>query len=110
MRSRFRMAAVLGLAAAMLTSLAMVGSAALGKSKPSASQSQYKVVICHRTKSKKKPFHTISVSSSAVPAHRRHGDTLGPCPTSSHSTSSSSTSSNAGDHGNRNGKGKGRDK
>ena len=39
-----------------------------------------KVTICHRTGSKKKPFHTITVSANAVPAHLRHGDTLGPCP------------------------------
>ncbi len=37
-----------------------------------------KVLICH--KPDKKGGHTISVSSSAVPAHLAHGDTLGPCP------------------------------
>lgn len=37
-----------------------------------------KVLICH--KPEKKGGHTISVSSSAVPAHLAHGDTLGPCP------------------------------
>ncbi|HYZ90231.1 MAG TPA: hypothetical protein VE620_13110 [Myxococcales bacterium] len=39
-----------------------------------------KVTICHHTHSKKHPFHTITVSANAVPAHMRHGDTLGPCP------------------------------
>ncbi|HYZ93905.1 MAG TPA: hypothetical protein VFA34_16150 [Actinomycetota bacterium] len=39
-----------------------------------------KVTICHHTGSKKHPFHTITVSANAVPAHLRHGDTLGPCP------------------------------
>jgi hypothetical protein len=38
-----------------------------------------KVTICHRTGSKKKPFHTITVAVSAVRAHLRHGDVLGPC-------------------------------
>ena len=40
-----------------------------------------KVTICHHTGSKKNPFHTITVSANAVPAHLRHGDTIGPCPT-----------------------------
>jgi hypothetical protein len=37
-----------------------------------------KVLICH--KPNKKVGHTLSVSSSAVPAHLAHGDKLGPCP------------------------------
>ena len=37
-----------------------------------------KVLICH--KPSKKGGHTISVSSSAVPAHLGHGDKLGKCP------------------------------
>jgi hypothetical protein len=36
-----------------------------------------KVLVCHNIS--KNP-HTISISSSAVPAHLAHGDTLGPCP------------------------------
>jgi hypothetical protein len=38
-----------------------------------------KQTICHRTHSKKKKFVTITVSSNAVPAHLKHGDTLGAC-------------------------------
>lgn len=37
-----------------------------------------KVLICH--KPDKKGGHTLSVSSSAVPAHLGHGDKLGACP------------------------------
>lgn len=49
----------------------------------SAAQNQYarKVTICHHTGSKKNPTQTITVSENAVPAHQRHGDTIGPCPT-----------------------------
>jgi hypothetical protein len=64
----------------------------VGKNKPSAAQYQYKVTICHRTKSKKKPFHTITVAAAAVPAHLKHGDTLGPCPTTAPTTSATSGS------------------
>jgi len=38
-----------------------------------------KVLVCHKPNSKK-GGHTISISSSAVPAHLGHGDTLGACP------------------------------
>lgn len=37
-----------------------------------------KVLVCH--KPAKKGGHTISISSSAVPAHLGHGDKLGACP------------------------------
>jgi hypothetical protein len=39
-----------------------------------AAQYGHKVTICHKG-------HTISVDEHAVPAHRKHGDTIGPCPT-----------------------------
>ena len=38
-----------------------------------------KVLVCHKPNNKK-GGHTISISSSAVPAHLGHGDTMGPCP------------------------------
>jgi hypothetical protein len=38
-----------------------------------------KVVVCHKTHSKKHPQVTISISQSAWKAHLRHGDTLGAC-------------------------------
>ena len=39
---------------------------------PASDQYERKVMICHNG-------HTITVSLSALPAHRRHGDTIGPC-------------------------------
>ena len=42
---------------------------------------QYRVQICHRTHSKKHPWHLITVSSRALKAHLRHGDSLPPCST-----------------------------
>ena len=38
-----------------------------------------KVTICHRTGSSTNPSVTITVSRNALPAHLRHGDTLGAC-------------------------------
>jgi hypothetical protein len=74
--------AVLAAAAGALVfaALASVGAAVSPSSAPAASQ-QYakKVTICHFTRSKKNPFRTIRVSRSAVKAHLRHGDALGPC-------------------------------
>jgi hypothetical protein len=126
--SMLRTTAAFGLAAAMLASLAVVAAAALGTPKPTAAQYQYKVLVCHRTHSKKKPFHTISVAAAAVPAHLKHGDTLGACPTSNPAATSGTSSkghkgkgqgkgntntggasasgnANAGGNGNGNGKG-----
>src|SRR5919198_783798 len=63
------------------------------------SASGKKTLVCHRTHSKKKPFHLIWVSNRAVAAHLRHGDvppTDGQCPssvTTSPTTSSTSTES-----------------
>jgi hypothetical protein len=37
-----------------------------------------KVLVCH--KPEKRGGHTLSISSSAVPAHLGHGDKMGPCP------------------------------
>jgi hypothetical protein len=45
---------------------------------PPADGGGEKVLICH--KPDKKGGHTLSISSSAVPAHLGHGDKLGPCP------------------------------
>lgn len=40
-----------------------------------------KIAICHRTRSKKKPMVSITVSVRAWPAHLKHGDSVGACVT-----------------------------
>lgn len=66
-------------------------------------QPSRKVTICHRTGSKKKPGNTITVSSSAVAAHLRHGDRLGPCtattPTPTTTTTTTTTATTASSPG-----------
>src|SRR4051812_15330402 len=81
------------IALAILAGLAVVagvGFAATGSSGSAAYQYQYgkKVVVCHRTGSKSHPNVTISISQNALPAHLRHGDTVGPCETKSPTVSS----------------------
>jgi len=116
MRGYLRMASV-GLATVLLASLGVASSVALGKGRPAGptgsdstvttttASNTSKVLVCHRTHSRKKPFHTISVSPSAVPAHLAHGDTLGACvllgaaPNSSGPTQGSSPGNRQG-HGN----------
>ena len=61
--------------------VAFAGVSFAQNSSTSAAQYQYgKITICHHTHSKKKPSHTIVVSQNAWKAHKKHGDTLGPCP------------------------------
>ena len=94
-----RLGLVGGLTAAMLVALASFGGlgyAAAGAASAadkiqrvagpatverSSAQDQYgrRVTICHRTGSARNPRQTITVNENAVPAHMRHGDTLGPC-------------------------------
>jgi hypothetical protein len=85
MRKRFARRAALGVVAALTAAFAVAGlgpvAAAVSPSGQAAFTKQYedKVTICHRTHSKKKPFHTIRVSRNALKAHLKHGDALGPC-------------------------------
>jgi hypothetical protein len=48
-----------------------------GNGEPPAETGGEKVLVCH--KPDKKGGHTLSISSSAVPAHLGHGDKLGSC-------------------------------
>jgi hypothetical protein len=58
-----------------------IGGVGFAKNSVTAGQYQYgdkKVTICHKTGSGKSV--TITISRNALPAHLRHGDTVGPCP------------------------------
>lgn len=90
---RFRISsrgtAIAVVSTAVLVPLGVFGAPALARSTAAAhqyghsgsAQYQYKVALCHHTHSKKHPWHVITVSSSAVNAHLKHGDTPAPCPT-----------------------------
>ena len=70
-----------GIGVLAVGALASVG-AAVSPKRTSAAGAQYqphKVMLCHHTHSKKNPFVTIIVAKKALPAHLRHGDTIGPC-------------------------------
>jgi hypothetical protein len=76
-------AAVVIVALALLAAFAAVGFA---QDRGPAASAQYekKVTICHHAQGKNGTKHvTIRVSRNALPAHLRHGDTVGACSTSS---------------------------
>lgn len=72
---RTRIASAVAVAVAAITAFASLGGAGLAQSAIGLAQYQYgkKVTICHKGKK------TIRVSVRALPAHKRHGDTEGPC-------------------------------
>ncbi len=77
-------AAAVALAVGVPASLGGVGFASrlVGFAETTPVAAQYppsKVTICHHTHSLTNPFVTITVSERALPAHLRHGDTIGPC-------------------------------
>lgn len=105
---RFRLVLGAVISAALLVPLAVYGAPSIAKSASSAAHQyksscgqygssggqygssggqygssckQYRVTICHRTHSKKHPWVLITVSSRALKAHFRHGDTPPPCST-----------------------------
>jgi hypothetical protein len=122
-----RIAALALVTAAVIVPLGVFGAPALARTASAvsqyghsaSSQYQYKVAICHRTHSKKHPYHVIVVSNKAVAKHMlRHGDTLAPCPTTApaapthgHGKGNSGTNGSDTDGpGNSQGHGKGHDK
>lgn len=111
-RINSRSAAIAAVSAAVLVPLGVFGAPALARSAAAASQYeyggssqyQYKVAVCHHTHSKKHPWHVINVSSSAVQAHMKHGDTLAPCPTAppvqtKHASGQNDDQTSSGSHG-----------
>jgi hypothetical protein len=76
-----RTGVAVGIGALAVGALASVGTAVSPSGTPAAAK-QYppdKVTLCHHTSSQKNPSVTINVSQRALPAHLRHGDTIGPC-------------------------------
>jgi hypothetical protein len=65
------------------------GAASTSSGGTTTNASGKKTLVCHRTHSKKKPWHLIWVSNHAVAAHLRHGDVL---PTDGQCSSSVTTS------------------
>jgi hypothetical protein len=83
-RTRIAAFGAIALAIGAFASLAATGYAArivaFAHTSPTAAQyPPSKVTICHHTHSQKNPFVTITVSVHALPAHLKHGDTIGPC-------------------------------
>jgi hypothetical protein len=115
--------AVLGAGGFAAASIASGGGLASVSRTATTSTTGHKQLLCHHTHSKNHPFHTISVDSHAVPAHLKHGDTLGACPASQPTASKNKnkhknktsagthgSSGSHGAHGNGNGNGKGNGK
>ncbi len=107
--------------AVALAAAGVLGGVGFAKSSPTAAQYQYgKITICHKTHSKKNPFVTITISQSALPAHLRHGDSVGACVTTPTTTTTATTTTTttaapvasapgkSGEHGNGGGRGNGK--
>ena len=80
---RYRLIAAFVSASVAVVMFAVAGGIGMAQSAIALAQKQYgnggqyqygkKVTICHKGK-------TITVGAPAVPAHQRHGDTIGRCP------------------------------
>jgi hypothetical protein len=65
--------AIATLIVVVFVAVAALGAAATGTAGAAATQYK-KVTLCHKGE------QTITVGATAAEAHRRHGDTPGPCP------------------------------
>lgn len=80
---RYRLVAACVSASVAVVLFAVMGGIGMAQSAIALAQYQYghggqyqygkKITICHKGK------NTITVGKAAVPAHLRHGDTVGPC-------------------------------
>jgi hypothetical protein len=78
-KTRQRAVSAAIVAAISILAFGMIGGVGFAGRPISAAQYQYgKVTICHIA-GKSGNRVTIEVDEHAVPAHRAHGDTLGPC-------------------------------
>ena len=70
-----RVAIAAAVATGTVAMFAALGGAGIAQDSISAAQYQYgkKTTVCHKGKK------SISIGNPAVPAHLRHGDTVGPC-------------------------------
>jgi len=75
-----RVTAAVAIGAGVVLAFAALGAPGLAQTSSSAAQYQYgKTTLCHHAGPHGKRV-TITVGDSAVPAHLRHGDTIGACP------------------------------
>ena len=74
-RKSARVAIAAAVATGTVAVFAALGGAGLAQDSISAAQYQYgkKTTVCHKGKK------SISIGNAAVPAHLRHGDTVGSC-------------------------------
>jgi hypothetical protein len=107
---RIRIAAAAAVSTGVLVPLAVFAGPSFANGSASASQYQYggKVTICHHAGKHGKTV-TITISRSALQAHKRHGDSEGACPTVTTSTAAAATAAPTAP-GNGHGKAKGHSK
>ena len=61
--------------------VASLGGAESAPAEPSFETAAAEVPICHRTGSPHQPYFQMKIALAALPAHVRHGDTVGgTCP------------------------------